>query len=152
MEVDKRGTRKRRAWKFREGYLTKRRVISVGVPRELWTPTYGTIDCRSTKRTPGESSWGQAGSFAGARRSLTDVLLCQLKKRFMNFSGFPAPLIPFTRSSSLARGPADPSTPLQTCFETWSMAQSEGSQRNMTLLFMHFTRGTPFSGEVQIKE
>lgn len=104
-----------------------------------------------TKRTPVESSWGQ-GSFADARRSLTDVLLCQLKKRFMNFSGFPAPLIPFTRSSSLARDPDDPSTPLQTCFEIWSKAQNVGSQRNTALLFMHFTRGTPFSREVQIKE
>lgn len=38
MEVDKRGTRKRRAWKFR-GISGKKGMISVGVPRELWTPS-----------------------------------------------------------------------------------------------------------------
>lgn len=51
MEVDKRGTRKRRAWKFR-GISDKKGVISVGVPRELWTPAYGAIDCVRPNELP----------------------------------------------------------------------------------------------------
>lgn len=52
MEVDKWGTRKRRAWKFR-GISSKKRVISdVGVPRELWTPWYRAIDCLRPNELP----------------------------------------------------------------------------------------------------
>lgn len=52
MEVDKWGTRKRRAWKFR-GISGKKRVISdVGVPWELWTPNVQSHRLPSAKPTP----------------------------------------------------------------------------------------------------
>lgn len=96
MEVDKRGTRKRRAWKFR-GISGKKGVISVGVPRELWTLAYGAIDCVRPNELLANPLEGKSDRSLAQEGHWLMFFYASLRSALWISRGSPAPLIPFTR-------------------------------------------------------